>query len=117
MPLHHSSADSPHWDLRQAARGRQQRRPTRDRPAADFKTFAVSGAGGFGSGTCPTTVNGQCRFYGTSAAAPSAAGVAALVRQANGGTTAPRNLNSLLAALAVQRAGFGYGAGVLRALH
>jgi hypothetical protein len=102
--------------------------PCQGRPAADFKTFAapnwaasdgvsVSGAGGFGSGTCPTTVNGQCRFYGTSAAAPSAAGVAALVRQANGGTTAPRNLNSLLAALAVQRAGFGYGAGVLRALH
>jgi Subtilase family len=102
--------------------------PCQGRPGAAFKMFAapnwaaadgvsVSGAGGFGSGTCPTTVNGQCRFFGTSAAAPSAAGVAALVRQANGGTTAPRNLNSLLTALAVQRVGFGYGAGVLRALH
>jgi hypothetical protein len=102
--------------------------PCEGRPGAAFRMFAapnwaasdgvsVSGAGGFGSGTCPTTVNGQCRFFGTSAAAPSAAGVAALVRQANGGTTAPRNLNSLLTALAVQRVGFGYGAGVLRALH
>jgi hypothetical protein len=101
--------------------------PCQGRPGAAFKTFAapnwaaadgvsVSGAGGFGAGTCPTAVNGQCRFFGTSAAAPSAAGVAALVRQANGGTLAPRALNSLLAALAVPRGDAGYGAGVLRAL-
>jgi hypothetical protein len=101
--------------------------PCKGRPGPDFKTFgapnwvaadgvSVSGAGGFGSGVCPTAVQGNCRFFGTSASAPGAAGVAALVRQANGGHLAPRGLNSALSDLAFARAGFGFGAGVLRAV-
>ena len=62
---------------------------------------SVSGAGGFGSGTCPTTTQGSCRFFGTSAAAPSAAGVAAAVRQEFRGRLPPRALNLALARLAV----------------
>ena len=77
---------------------------------------SVSGVGGFGAGTCPATGQGDCRFFGTSAAAPSAAGVAALVRQQYGGRVAPRELNSLLTDLAFPRAGDGWGAGVLRAI-
>ena len=77
---------------------------------------SVSGAGGFGAGTCPTTVQGQCRFFGTSAATPSAAGVAALTREEFGGTIAPRNLNDILAGRAVARTGSGFGAGVLSAV-
>jgi hypothetical protein len=77
---------------------------------------SVSGAGHFGSGTCPTTVQGQCRFFGTSAAAPSAAGVAALVREELGGHLAPRNLNDVLASRAVVRGAVGFGAGVLSAV-
>jgi hypothetical protein len=101
--------------------------PCKGRPGPEFKTFgapnwaaadgvSVSGAGGFGSGTCPTVVQGLCRFFGTSASAPGAAGVAALVLEENGGKTAPRNLNSLLAGLAVPRGGGAFGAGVLRAI-
>jgi len=101
--------------------------PCKGRPGSDFKTFgapnwtasdgvSVSGVGGFGSGSCPTTVQGDCRFFGTSASAPSAAGVAALVLQENGGKVAPRQLNTLLAAGAVLRSGSGFGAGILRAL-
>jgi hypothetical protein len=77
---------------------------------------SVSGVGPFGSGTCPTTVQGQCRFFGTSAAAPSAAGVAALIREEFGGTIAPRNLNDIMVSRAVVRSGFGFGAGVLSAV-
>ncbi|RZU19783.1 subtilase family protein [Kribbella rubisoli] len=76
---------------------------------------SVSGAGGFGSGTCPTTVTGNCLFFGTSASAPSAAGVAALTRQEFGGRLAPIALNAILAARAVHRPGPGVGAGVLSA--
>jgi hypothetical protein len=76
---------------------------------------SVSGAGGFGSGTCPTTVTGNCRFFGTSASAPTAAGVAALTRQEFGGRIAPIALNAILAARAVHRSGPGVGAGVLSA--
>jgi Subtilase family len=77
---------------------------------------SVSGVGGFGSGTCPATAQGDCRFFGTSAAAPSAAGVAALLRQQNGGQIAPRQLNTVMSDLAVPRAGFGWGTGVLQAV-
>jgi hypothetical protein len=76
---------------------------------------SVSGVGPFGSGTCPTSVTGQCRFFGTSASAPSAAGVAALIRQEFGGRLAPIALNAILAGRAVPRAEFGTGAGVLSA--
>jgi hypothetical protein len=82
---------------------------------------SISGSGGFPSpATCPATVNGQCRFFGTSAATPSSAGVAAVVRQALGGRLHPLLLNAALAKLAVDRGEPGrdneWGAGVLRAL-
>ena len=77
---------------------------------------SVSGAGGFGSGTCPTQTQGACRFYGTSAAAPSAAGVAVLIRQELGGRTTPVKLNQVLIDRAKARDGEGFGAGVLRAV-
>jgi subtilisin family serine protease len=76
---------------------------------------SVSGAGGFGSGSCPTTETGSCLFFGTSAAAPSATGVAALVRQEFGGAVTPVELNALLADRAKDRHGMRFGAGVLRA--
>jgi hypothetical protein len=77
---------------------------------------SVSGVGGFGSGTCPAVVQGDCRFFGTSAAAPTAAGVATLVREARGGDVDPTALNSALTKLAFTRSGSGFGAGVLRAV-
>ena len=55
--------------------------------AAD--AVSVSGAGGFGFGTCPTNVQGQCLFFGTSASAPGAAGCDALIRDAIGMPASP----------------------------
>jgi len=82
---------------------------------------SVSGSGGFPDpDVCPATTNGVCLFFGTSAAAPSAAGVAAVVRQELGGRLPPRLLNRALAKLAVDRGDPGrdnlWGAGVLRVL-
>jgi Subtilase family len=82
---------------------------------------SISGSGGFPDpSVCPATVNGQCQFFGTSAAAPSATGVAAVVRQELGGRLPPRLLNLALAKLAVDRGDPGrdnlWGAGVLRVL-
>ncbi|HWD80138.1 MAG TPA: hypothetical protein VG497_14680, partial [Kribbella sp.] len=45
---------------------------------------SVSGVGNFGSGNCPAVAQGECRFFGTSAATPSSAGVAAIVLDAAG---------------------------------
>lgn len=64
---------------------------------------SVSGVGNFGSGTCPApTVNpqGQCRFFGTSAAAPHTAGCDALVRDLLGATTPPATIRARLASTA-----------------
>jgi hypothetical protein len=82
---------------------------------------SISGSGGFPDpDVCPADVNGQCLFFGTSAAAPSAVGVAAVVRQELGGRLPPRLLNLALAKLAVDRGDPGrdnlWGAGVLRVL-
>jgi uncharacterized repeat protein (TIGR01451 family) len=81
---------------------------------------SVSGVGGFGSGSCPGVTEGDCRFFGTSAAAPHAAGVMALVRQAMGGTPTSAKIDAQLTATATDRgpAGFDnvWGAGVLNAL-
>ena len=82
---------------------------------------SISGSGGFPDpAVCPATVTGQCRFFGTSAAAPSAAGVAALVRQHLGGGLSPVQLNTAMASLALDRGEQGsdnlWGAGVLRVL-
>jgi hypothetical protein len=82
---------------------------------------SISGSGGFPDpDVCPADVNGQCRFFGTSAAAPSAVGVAAVVRQELGGRLSPALLDLALAKLAVDRGAPGrdnlWGAGVLRVL-
>ena len=82
---------------------------------------SVSGSGGFPDpSVCPSAITGVCRFFGTSAAAPSAVGVAAIVRQELGGHLPPALLNLALAKLAVDRGDPGrdnlWGAGVLRAL-
>lgn len=77
---------------------------------------AVSGVGGFGAGTCPAERRGGCRFFGTSAAAPHAAGCAALAREAQNLQDAA-DVQALLSATAVDLAPAGpdlvSGAGLL----
>jgi hypothetical protein len=80
---------------------------------------SISGSGGFPDpDVCPANVNGQCLFFGISAAAPTAVGVAAVVRQELGGRLHPALLNLVLAKLAVDRGDPGrdnlWGAGVLQ---
>jgi hypothetical protein len=82
---------------------------------------SVSGSGGFPDpSVCPSAVTGVCQFFGTSAAAPSATGVAAIVRQELGGRLSPALLNLALSRLAVDRGDRGrdnlWGSGVLRVL-
>ncbi|OLB79804.1 MAG: hypothetical protein AUI14_09160 [Actinobacteria bacterium 13_2_20CM_2_71_6] len=100
--------------------------PCKGVPGGGFRSFrgpawaaadgvSVSGVGGFGSGVCPATNQGDCRFFGTSAAAPSAMGVAALVREQFGGHIHPVALTAIMSILAVRRDDPGFGAGVLRA--
>ncbi|TCO54983.1 S8 family serine peptidase [Actinocrispum wychmicini] len=76
----------------------------------------VSGIGPFGAGTCPAVKPGDCRFFGTSAAAPSAAGVAALAKQQFGRWAPPVLLSFILSARSVHRDGDGWGAGILSAI-
>ena len=88
---------------------------------------SVSGVGNFGSGTCPApSVNpqGQCLFFGTSAAAPHSAGCDALVRDIIGAAAAPATVRARLASTALDVAPPGEdsttGAGILdcfQALH
>jgi uncharacterized repeat protein (TIGR01451 family) len=80
---------------------------------------SVSGVGTFGLGSCPAVTQGDCRFFGTSAAAPHAAAVAALVRQSLGSPT-PLQINLAMANTAKDRGAPGFdnvwGFGVLNAL-
>lgn len=79
---------------------------------------AISGAGGFGrdNPTCPAGGQGECLFFGTSAAAPHAAACDALVRQANGAVSVA-DVNAILEDMATDRGPVGFdnawGAGVL----
>jgi uncharacterized repeat protein (TIGR01451 family) len=80
---------------------------------------SVSGAGGFGSGNCPAVSQGSCRFFGTSAAAPHAAGIAALVREALGGSPTIFEIHQRMASTATNRDAPGFdnvwGFGILNA--
>jgi hypothetical protein len=65
---------------------------------------SVSGVGPFGQGTCPAPDpggQGQCRFFGTSAAAPHTAGCDALVRDIIGATATPAAVRARLASTAL----------------
>lgn len=68
----------------------------------------TSGAGGFGGGTCPPVNPGdQCRFFGTSAAAPHAAACDALARDIFGATAGVAAIKTRLASNAVDIAPAG----------
>jgi uncharacterized repeat protein (TIGR01451 family) len=81
---------------------------------------SVSGVGNFGSGTCPAVVQGDCRFFGTSASAPHAAACDALVRQNVGAAATVAGINARLASSATDRGAGGvdnaWGAGVIDCL-
>lgn len=84
---------------------------------------SISGAGGFGSVviSCPTATQGGCLFFGTSAAAPHAAGCDALVRDAfNNPAASPLFVNTQLATTATDMGAMGFdnntGAGSLNCL-
>jgi uncharacterized repeat protein (TIGR01451 family) len=68
---------------------------------------SVSGAGGFGAGTCPAVNQGDCQFFGTSAATPHAAACDALVRSNNPGITVA-GVTARLAASATDRGDAGF---------
>ena len=80
---------------------------------------SISGAGGFGEGTCPAVSQGECRFFGTSAAAPHSAAIAALVREAIGGSPTIFEIHQRMASTATNRDAPGFdnvwGWGVLNA--
>ena len=61
---------------------------------------SVSGEGFFGQGTCPSVIPGDCRFYGTSAAAPHTAACDAIVRQLIGTNAEPATIRARLASTA-----------------
>ena len=80
----------------------------------------VTGVGPFGSGTCPAPNpggQGQCLFFGTSAATPHAAACDALVRQVLGATTSVATTAARLSSTATDVAPPGVdtvtGAGLL----
>jgi len=78
---------------------------------------AVSGVGGFGNGTCPAVNPGDCRFFGTSASAPHAAGCDALIRQLLGAGAPVAQVNARLTSTATDIGAIGpdnvSGAGIL----
>jgi hypothetical protein len=74
---------------------------TRMKPdAIAVNGVSITGAGGFGSGTCPMVVPGDCRFFGTSASTPHVAGLVALILEACPGLT-PAEVANLLNTTAV----------------
>ena len=68
---------------------------------------SVTGVGNFGSGICPAANQGDCQFFGTSAAAPHTAACDAIVRSLVGATASPATIRARLASTAVDFAPAG----------